>query len=395
MKKKRQEIRNFFEKLPKLHSHYCRASTSKLYLEPIFKSYSEVYEIYKKEVEMPSGKDVFVAEMKKLNIDIFQPRKDQCDLCFSHNLGHVDDETYNKHIEEKNNARREKEIDKEDAVAKNVTAFTVDVQAVQLVPQLHASMLYFKQKLACHNYTIYNIATKTVVCYVWHEGEGGMESNCFATCLVDFLDNEIPQEAKNKPIMFYSDGCSAQNRNALLSNVLLNYSMRNRTEIIQKYLVKGHSQMECDSVHSSIEARKKNRDIYSPSNYVQVIEESRRHSKSGPYKVKYVDHTFFLNYSHLKYFTSIRPGKKAGDPCVTDIRALRYTKSDGIQYKLDFKDNWTPLPSRQLLLNDIATDKKLYPNALPISRDKYNNLQTLKAVIHRDYHHFYDLLSHE
>ncbi|XP_050309275.1 uncharacterized protein LOC126745457 [Anthonomus grandis grandis] len=391
---KREEIRNFFEKLLKLPSHYWRASTSKLYLEPMFRSYFEVYEVYKKEVENPSGKDVFVAEMKKLNIDIFQPRKDQCDLCFSHNLGHVDDDTYNKHTEEKNKARKEKEKDKEDVIIqKSVTVFTVDVQAVQLVPQLQASMLYFKQNLACHNFTIYNVVTKAVICYVWHEGQGGMESNCFATCLIDFLDNELFKEAKNKPIIFYSDGCAARDRYALLSNVLLDYSIHTNTEIMQKYLVKGHSQMECDSVHSSIEARKKKRNIYSPSNYVQIIEDSRRHSKSGPYKVKYVDHTFFLNFSDLKYFNSIRPGKRTGDPCVTDIRALRYTKSDGIQYKLDFEDKWIPLPLRKMLLNDNKAHKNLYNNSLPISRDKYNNLQTLKSVIRSDYHYFYNSLS--
>ncbi|XP_030749231.1 uncharacterized protein LOC115877212 [Sitophilus oryzae] len=167
-------VRNSNAGIPNIIEKYQEktASTSKLYLEPIFRSYSEVYEIYNKEVESPSGKDVFVAEIKKLNIDIFHPSKDQCDLCFSNKLSHGDNETYNIHIEEKNKARREKEKDKEDSVAENaVTAFTVDVQAVLLVPQLHASMLYFKQKLACHNYTIYNIATKAVVCYVWHDGE--------------------------------------------------------------------------------------------------------------------------------------------------------------------------------------------------------------------------------
>lgn len=271
---KRQEIRDFFEKLPKLPSHYCRASSSKLYLEPIFRSYSQVYDVYKKEVEQPTGKDVFLAELKSMNIAIFQPRKDQCDLCFSHKLGHIDVDTYNKHIESKTRAREEKNKDKEEAIAGNVCVFTMDVQAVQLVPQLQAGMLYFEQKLACHNFTMYNLASNAVVCYVWHEGEGGMEGSCFASCIVDFLNTELSEVERNKPIIFYSDGCSAQNRNSLLSNTLLHYCITNDCEIIQKYLVKGHSQMECDSVHATIENRKRNREMFSPSNYVQIIQDS-------------------------------------------------------------------------------------------------------------------------
>jgi len=38
--------------------------------------------------------------------------------------------------------------------------------------------------------------------------------------------------------------------------------------IIQKYLEKEHMQMECDSIHSVIERRKKHRDLHSPAQYV-------------------------------------------------------------------------------------------------------------------------------
>ena len=39
--------------------------------------------------------------------------------------------------------------------------------------------------------------------------------------------------------------------------------------IIQKYLEKGHTQMECDSAHTAIERRKKHCDLHSPAQYVQ------------------------------------------------------------------------------------------------------------------------------
>ncbi|KAG8254785.1 hypothetical protein J6590_108141, partial [Homalodisca vitripennis] len=45
-----------------------------------------------------------------------------------------------------------------------------------------------------------------------------------------------------------------QNKNAILSNALLHLSMESNVVIEQKWLVKGHTQMECDSVHSKIES---------------------------------------------------------------------------------------------------------------------------------------------
>lgn len=375
-------------------SHYCRSSTNKLYLESIFQSYSEVYKFYKNEVvpEYATGYDVFLSEMKNLNIDIFHPRKDQCDLYFSQKLGNVTLETYTQHINQKDRARREKNVDKERALAGEVCVFTVDVQAVQLVPHVPAGMVYFKQKLAVHNFTIYNLCNDRVVCYVWHEGEGGMDSNCFASCLTDFMSEELDETEKSKTKIFYSDGCSAQNRNVTLANALQYYAILNDTTVIQKYLVKGHSQMECDSVHSTIERMKKNKCIYSPSNFVQIITDARKDAQKGPYKVKYINHTFFKDHSNIKYYSSIRPGKKVSDPCVTDLRALKYSKELPAHYKLTFDDDWQPLPSRAS--TSTGEIKKLYDSPLPLKGDKFNHLQSLKSVIHEDYHGFYDSLRH-
>lgn len=82
---------------------------------------------------------------------------------------------------EKDSARSEKDFDKSQASTGNVCTVTVDLQAVQLVPDIQAGIVYFKQKLACHNYTIYNLKNDKAVCYVWHAGEGGIDGSCFAS----------------------------------------------------------------------------------------------------------------------------------------------------------------------------------------------------------------------
>lgn len=216
-----------------------------------------------------------------------------------------------------------------------------------------------------------------------------MDGNCFASCLIDYLKEEL-KDNTGKPIIIYSDGCGAQNRNVTLANALLHFAVTNQTIIIQKFLVKGHSQMECDSVHSTIERRMKNRDIYSPSNYAEIIKEARQ--KKSQYQVKYINHQFFQDYSQIKYYSSIRPGKRVGDSTVNDLRALKYCPAGNIQYKLDFDEDWKSLPQRN---NNITGEiKSLYKNSLAIKGDKYNHLQSLKAVIPSDYHGFYDSLNH-
>ncbi|GFY67919.1 uncharacterized protein TNIN_450071 [Trichonephila inaurata madagascariensis] len=45
--KPRRQVRRFFDSLPKLESHYCHKDSSKLYLEPLWTSKSQLYNAYK------------------------------------------------------------------------------------------------------------------------------------------------------------------------------------------------------------------------------------------------------------------------------------------------------------------------------------------------------------
>jgi len=126
--------------------------------------------------------------------------------------GNISEAAYQEHLNRKEEAMQSKETDKKKAEDGDCHAITMDVLAVQLVPQLQASALYFRQKLAVHNFTFYNLSTNDVVCYVWHEGEGELNGNMFASCIVNYLVNEV---GCIKDIILYSDGCANQNRNAI------------------------------------------------------------------------------------------------------------------------------------------------------------------------------------
>lgn len=135
-------LRNFFEKLPKMPSHYCRKNTKKCYLEENFQSKADFYNDYKTNAKDKSQKPlsyfVFSEMFENLNLTIFRPKKDQCDTCISFKLKHISDEEYKAHQDSKEKARIAKDSDKELAQSGKAHIFVMDVQSVKLAPATHS-----------------------------------------------------------------------------------------------------------------------------------------------------------------------------------------------------------------------------------------------------------------
>ncbi|KAL4714762.1 hypothetical protein ACJJTC_002621 [Scirpophaga incertulas] len=200
-----------------------------------------------------------------------------------------------------------------------------------------------------HNLCFYDNITKDGYCFVWNESEGGLNAEEFASIWTYFIEKEILSKVENKTdlqVIIYSDGCGYQNRNVTLSNALLNLAVKNQITITQKYLEVGHTQMELDAMHSSIE-RKMRRTV--------------------------------------------------GDPKVTDIRALMYSPSGNISYKLRFTELWTLLPQRKEDFSAISFDEiqNLHQGRLKIKAKKYYDLQQIKEVLPADFPGFYDNLPND
>ncbi|WAQ97974.1 hypothetical protein MAR_022347 [Mya arenaria] len=392
----RQGVRQFLEEIPKLESHYCRASSSKLYLEPLFDTFSSLYKVYLAYCKVKKTKEahrqVFENVFKEMNLSLFSPKKDLCDTCCSYEAGNINEEYYNIHIQRKNTARAEKELDKERADNDpSLKVINMDLQSVLLCPKLNASALYYKTKLTCHNFTVMDINTKEVHCYFWNESQGDLTANSFASCIADYIEDAIRANNDVKHFMLYSDGCTYQNRNCVLSNMLCHICKKYQVQITQKFLEWGHTQMEVDSVHRVIERKLKHKSVYVPQNYVDVIGEA---CSVRPYQVKYVDHTFCKKYSDLSYYSTIRPGTNVGDPVVTNIRVLQYNTNGEIQFKLLFHDEFSNL-SRRARRSDVVNQDltPLHCGPLVIKRSKFQHLMELKSVVPADYHPFFDNLN--
>lgn len=394
---RRTEVLNsFLNQLPKMPSHYNRQNTSKVYLEPIYRNAAHLYITYKQfcveKEEQPYARNKFHTEVKSRNIAIHTIKKDMCDICVGHQTGNVTDEDFHTHQLKKNRARQEKQFDKSEALKGNCIVLTMDLQAVKVCPFITASAVYYKTKLCVHNFSIYDLASHDCTCYWFNETDGDLTASTYASFITDYLTRHcLP---KRLPIIIYSDGCTSQNRNNILANALLNFSIQHEVSIVQKYLEVGHTQMEGDCVHSAIERKLKNRLVHLPSDFLSVTKEARKNPRE--YEAIMVNYNFFKNFSDPATwrYTSIRPGRRAGDPKVTDIRAILYDKEGDIKVKLDFDSNWEALPQRANKIGVVREYKPLHKTKINITLQKFKHLQELKSVIPLDCHSFYDDLPH-
>lgn len=78
--------------------------------------------------------------------------------------------------------------------------FTMDLQSLLLSPKSNVSIMYYKTKLAVHNFTIYNLRSKDTFCYLWNETEGGLTSNEFSSIISNFILENIPLNTCTKII---------------------------------------------------------------------------------------------------------------------------------------------------------------------------------------------------
>lgn len=86
---------------------------------------------------------------------------------------------------------------------------------------------------------------------MWHETEGGVCANQFASCLCHFIESDLSQ----KDYEIYSDGYPYHTRNLTLSNAHSRLAQARNIIVTHKFLEKGHTQMERFSVHHMMEEK--------------------------------------------------------------------------------------------------------------------------------------------
>ncbi|KAK3907355.1 NAD kinase, partial [Frankliniella fusca] len=399
-----QNVKNHIKEFPTVESHYCREDSRRKYLDENL-STAKMHQLY----IMQRGALPNTATLRQyrdifntcFNLSFFKPKKDQCADCVQWERSSPEEkeafaQTHEEHVENKNTARQLKKSDKEFSInqaEKQIRVITFDLQKVFYSPKSEVGEFFYNRKLSSYNFTIFDCTTGQAHCFVWDQTTAQRGSNEIASCVMMFMEEAVRNGITEFRI--YSDSCSGQNKNKFLYSMYYLAARKYNIKIIHRYLEKGHTQMECDSVHAQIEKKTRNTEIFTPAQWYGYIKSAK--VQKPAYIVKEIDQTAIFSFKDVAQHLSW-----ANVP-VSKIREIIIDSLNPelVSYKLQFKNesttaiilqqkrgrpvNWStlqlrpaytgPLPLKLKLVNDLKwyVKKDLIPAPfLPF----YNKLTT-------------------
>ncbi|CAG9840488.1 unnamed protein product [Diabrotica balteata] len=185
-------IREHILSFPALESHYCRASSTKRYLDSAL-NVCIMYKLYKlkcSELNVhPVSFEKYQRVLRTYNLGFHKPKKDHCKKCLKYtNLTEEEkithEQAHHEHMLRKQLAREARDEDKE--ISKNnpeVISFNFDLEAVLTSPKGLTGQIFYLRKLAIYNLTLYNLGNQDGICYLWDETQGKRGPNKISSCI--------------------------------------------------------------------------------------------------------------------------------------------------------------------------------------------------------------------
>lgn len=277
-------VREHINSIPRDVSHYARAKSNREFLSPDL-NINRLHKAFKERnpeslVNYRFYRSVFLKDFADLSFK--RPRTDTCKTC---DRLHCEVQAKNERSEI---AKRELEVHHRRAEVattsmnsdillaqepgSTISVVSIDMEQVLFVPTLTHSEMFYLSQLSCYNLCI-NLADnkKSYMC-VWHEGVSGRGGNEIASCLLRVLNIGITNK---KNLIIWSDNCAAQNKNRMMIFVYCFLISCGIFETIEhKFLVSGHSFLQCDRDFSLIEKRKRKSKAMVPEDLHDLITSS-------------------------------------------------------------------------------------------------------------------------
>ena len=273
-----QSVHDHIKSFPKQESHYCRASTARKYLDASL-SVQKMYELYCEDYDVPPVKlhkyrEIFNTEF---NLGFQLPRNDRCDRCeefkMNQNPSEDDSTKFAEHANYKLLSKANRDSDRS-VIDNNHAIICIDLQNVLTLPHANVKSFFFSRKLSVYNFTGHCSLDSTGYCAVWPESTAGRTGNDMASACVAILNKIAEKHTNISKITLWSDSCVAQNRNSVMTLALLKFLSQHNSiqQINQKFGAPGHSVIqEVDNIHSQIEKKMRNSEIYSPVGLLRLL----------------------------------------------------------------------------------------------------------------------------
>ncbi|CAB3255049.1 unnamed protein product [Arctia plantaginis] len=302
------------------------------------------------------------------------------------------------HVKRKQEANAEKAEDKKKAEQDHsYMSVNFDMEAVLYSPLLLGKPVFYKRKIACFNFTVFDTATKQGYCYKWPEYEGNRGANEVSTCLNLFL-KQVPTHVSH--VVLHSDCCPGQNRNSILLYMLMTLQSSNdcTIDVIDlKFLEPGHTHMECDNMHAAIERASESARIFIPDDWNNVIILA---VKTKPYKLHLLTHENFIDFKSMKESAWPASIKATDGTGLTwkRVKWLRFRKDcpGRFYFKLEYSDDFKEVikPRTRLSRQESTSLVKAYNSQIPLTGAKIKDLLEMcrSGLIPTTYHSFYNSL---
>lgn len=200
----------------------------------------------------------------KFNLSFKLPSIDTCDDCDAYQRKLLDakdkesKETIEKDKKVHDIAAEEryklKKKDKNEANASSGTkkVLMFDLQKCMATPNLTNYKSFYLRKLWTLNLIIFDSTSDIATNVIWSENIGGRGGNEVASCLIRWADENKDKIAQVRELTFWSDNCAGQNRNLMvvLAYMWLLHKCPHLRVINHKFMLKGHTHMEVDQIHS-------------------------------------------------------------------------------------------------------------------------------------------------
>lgn len=408
-------VKEHINSFPKFISHYTRKDNpNRKYLSPEL-NLSKMYVLYKdfcaqrraEPVKISKYRDIFNTQF---NLSFHRPYTDTCSTC---DILKIKIDALGPDSEEKKVLVRDQEIHlrKVSAVkalknyATNLAkespqsrrAICFDLQKTLPTPYLTCSKVYYLRQLWTYNFGIHDLATGIGSMYMWHEGEAGKGSQEVLSCLLKYIQC-LPETVTH--IDAFSDNCGGQNKNKNIVKFWTYIVQHSYIKSVDhRFLVSGHSFMECDQDFALIEkAKRKLTHLFTPDDWIHFV--------GG------VSRKFIVVKMTDDDFKSVSPMDNYMQSNIIGLSKMQWLHFEREQpYKLFYKENYNQdfpfyikdlikktektTSGRPKLLPATVVLPNLHANPPQIKLAKYQNLMQLLPFVPPIHHKFYKDLSYE
>lgn len=240
------------------------------------------------------------------------------------------------------------------------------------------------------------MAKKKGFCYMWDESVAKRGANEVSSCLLNFIERNAKDGVKE--FRFWSDNCAGQNRNRIVYSLYVYAAKKFNVTIYHRFLEKGHTQNEGDSMHSVIERASKTKMIYTPEEWRLLARWAK--NEGEPYEVCNMTRDRFFDFKTQINNKVWQKNTKGTKVSWNSIKEVHVDNNDA--NKLFYKYNLTQEDSDIIIIrgntrNSLQTQlKTAYSQPLKVQFLKYKDLVGMcrSGVIPSEYSSFFESLPH-